>query len=482
GWHYFRVWWHFSNPLIGNWDPSLPFAWWQEPGYHTGGWFWHFGEAFVCPMFSSIHGFLDGLYSSLWGDGLGSGSAYLAFRPQWNYDWMNMGYLLAIFVMASLAAGATFVLIRFLLQPTLPGFLILGLVAVFPLGIVFMTLRVPSYAQVKAFYALPALTPLCALVALGIERRNPVLRSVLWVGLLTWAMTEYVAFWIRPGQPYTHSVRGVGFADDGRFAEAAEEFSRALKLDANYLRARVGLSEALDRLGRHHEARQQAALALAQHPDAAEAQIQSGVIQGEDGQYEQAVGRLRQGLDSAPDHPTAWHTLGVCLSRLSRHAEAIAACEEGLRVNVFNVELHELLAVSLGMEGKPREAAEQYQQVLALKPDMVEALNNLAWIRATDPNDDLRDGPEAVRLAERACELTKHQQPMLLGTLAAAYAEVGRFKEAIATAEKARALSTSPGQEELREKNRRLLELYQAGKPYREPAAGGRESADGVYE
>jgi hypothetical protein len=96
GWHYARVWAHFGNPLIGNWDPRLPFAWWQEPGYRMRSWYFRFGEAFSCPLFSNLTSFGDGLYSTLWGDGLCSGSARMTFRPQWNYDLMNAGYLLAV--------------------------------------------------------------------------------------------------------------------------------------------------------------------------------------------------------------------------------------------------------------------------------------------------------------------------------------------------------------------------------------------------
>jgi protein O-mannosyl-transferase len=109
--------------------------------------------------------------------------------------------------------------------------------------------------------------------------------------------------------------------------------------------------------------------------------------------------------------------------------------------------------------------------VLALQPDSVEALNNLAWILAANPDQEMRDGPEAVSIAERACELTQHREPVLLGTLAAAYAEAGRFAEAVATAEKARDLALTAGQTAVAETNRRLLELYRAGKPYHEPAS-----------
>ena len=85
----------------------------------------------------------------------------------------------------------------------------------------------------------------------------------------------------------------------------------------------------------------------------------------------------------------------------------------------------------------------------------------------------LRNGAEAVRLAERACELTHYGEPLFIGTLAAAYAEAGRFPEAVATAEKAEQLATTAGLTAVAAKNRQLLELYRAGKPYHEPAPTG---------
>ena len=83
----------------------------------------------------------------------------------------------------------------------------------------------------------------------------------------------------------------------------------------------------------------------------------------------------------------------------------------------------------------------------------------------------MRDGAEAVRLAERACELTRFQRTVMVGTLAAAYAEAGRFAEAVATGQKACALAAEAGDQALAGKNQELLQLYRAGRPYRETAA-----------
>ena len=545
GWHFARVWHRFGTPLIGNWDPRLPFAWWQDPGYHTCEWYRSFGQAFVTPLFSSISGFADGVYATFWGDGLCSGSAMMNFRPQWNYDLMNAGYLLSLLGTALLIAGLCVALIRFIRQPTPEWFLLLGLVFAFAVGVALMSLRVASYAQVKAFYALPALLPLCAMAALGwdfLSGKSATLRLGLQVGVLAWATTVYLAFWIRPGNAFTHTTRGVGFADDGRFAEAADSFTQALALDPQALTARVGLAEAWRHLGRAEEARQQADLALQQHPREAEALMESAAMLGLERRYDEAVRHSMQAISEAPDHPGAYQQLAACLALAGQQRQVVETCEKGLRVTPFNPTLHHSLAVAaaetgdltnamthlrlalalkpkwpearsflaltldsigrheeaaaeyeqaikdkpddarlrylyamtLAMQGKAIEAAGHYRQVLDLQPDNVEAMNNLAWILAANPDAQARNGGEAVRLAERACELTRQREPVLLGTLAAAYAEAGRFPNAAAAAEKARALATAAGQKEVADKNSELLELYRAGKPYREPGAGTR--------
>jgi tetratricopeptide (TPR) repeat protein len=96
-------------------------------------------------------------------------------------------------------------------------------------------------------------------------------------------------------------------------------------------------------------------------------------------------------------------------------------------------------------------------------------MNNLAWTLATSEEAGLRDGAQAVKYAERACELTHYQETVVIGTLAAAYAEAGRFDEAIATAEKACMMASESGDPDLRKRNQELLVLYRAHQPYHEP-------------
>ena len=103
-----------------------------------------------------------------------------------------------------------------------------------------------------------------------------------------------------------------------------------------------------------------------------------------------------------------------------------------------------------------------------MDPYFPEALNNLAWILATHPDETIRNGKEAVRLAERACEKTERKIPLMLGTLAAAYAEAGRFDDATSTAKEAEKLAIELSQAGLAAKNRELAAKFSRGIPYRD--------------
>jgi len=111
---------------------------------------------------------------------------------------------------------------------------------------------------------------------------------------------------------------------------------------------------------------------------------------------------------------------------------------------------------------------DRYRQALALQPDMVEALNDLAWIRAASSDAALREGAEAVRLARRAVELTGEQDARLLETLAVASAEAGDFPAAVQAAHKALKLALASENQALAGTLAAQLRLFQAGRPLRD--------------
>lgn len=117
--------------------------------------------------------------------------------------------------------------------------------------------------------------------------------------------------------------------------------------------------------------------------------------------------------------------------------------------------------------GRPEETLRLSREILLTKPDYIHALNNLAWVLATNPG--LGQAEEALHLASKACELTKHQNVTFLDTLAAAYANAGQFDRAVQTAQKAVDLATAARDDNAADQIKKHLELYKQGQPCREP-------------
>jgi Tfp pilus assembly protein PilF len=125
-------------------------------------------------------------------------------------------------------------------------------------------------------------------------------------------------------------------------------------------------------------------------------------------------------------------------------------------------------ALALTRQGDIRKAVTHYRRGLRQLEDSAEALNNLAWILATNPDPEVRNGDDAVKFAEKACKLTEYKKAVFVGTLAAAYAEANRFSDAIETAEKARLVAEAANESEIAARNMKLIELYRAQKPCRD--------------
>jgi tetratricopeptide (TPR) repeat protein len=127
------------------------------------------------------------------------------------------------------------------------------------------------------------------------------------------------------------------------------------------------------------------------------------------------------------------------------------------------------IAYNLCRQGDFAGAVACYRLALRSHPDLPDLINNLGWLLATCPDARIRDGAQAVKHAGRACELTHYGVTPMVGTLAAAYAEAGRFDDAISTAEKACTLASESGDQDLLKRNQELLALYQKHQPYHEP-------------
>jgi tetratricopeptide (TPR) repeat protein len=186
------------------------------------------------------------------------------------------------------------------------------------------------------------------------------------------------------------------------------------------------------------------------------------------GKFADADAEFSAALQLNPDNLTIREALTL-VAKKAEACKVLARLYEALKIQP-TPEIHAQIAVIQTLQGEFQEAVGHYTEALRLRPDLPDVLNNLAWLLATCPDARTRDGTQAVKFAERACELTHYQKNIYVGTLAAAYAEAGRFDDAIAMAEKACALASESGDPDLLKKNQELLELYRAHRPYHEAA------------
>jgi Flp pilus assembly protein TadD len=499
GWHYARIWLRFGTPLLGNWDVMSGFTWWQDPGYHTAADYLRFGRSLIAPLFSGFAGFADGIYSTLWGDGLSGGAS--SVNIAWNLSPMAAGYLWAPIPTALMLLGASVAIVRYVRQPSAELFLLLGFSIVVALGLTFMTLKVPSYAQAKAFYGLSALTPLCFFGALGWEavtQSRPRLRFIISALLLVWALNSVATFWIIPSVPqHLYAVRILG--RQGKIERAATEAAKAVEADPSNAAAHGYRALALSELGNDAEAVKEAERAVELAPTDSAAHLNLAIA-AKRTDMERAIAEARRAIEFGPENFSAYQMLMKCLLDSTRYNEARELGPEWLAVSPFDAAAHSGLAVATAQTGDLATAARHLGYVLMLRPNAEEAhaqlhqivvslakapdglqrlreiasnapgsprmLDEIAWLLATYPDSESRDGTEAVRLAERACALTDRSVPAFLATLAAAYAETGDFSHAVAVGEEALTRAQSIGDSDGVKLSENILASVRANMPY----------------
>ncbi len=223
--------------------------------------------------------------------------------------------------------------------------------------------------------------------------------------------------------------------------------------------ARCNLGNILVQRGDTREATAQYEEALRLNPRSIEAHNNLGTILYKQDRTEEAAAHFAEAVRLEGHFVVARLHLASALIRMDRNGEAIEQFELILHDQPSLIPAHQQLAQALEREGRTQEAIEERAEVFRLE----------AWVRATHEIAALRSGTEAIGLAEKACWLTGYSQARALDTLGAAYAEAGRFPEAIETARKALSIiATTGGQGDLAEGIAQRLHAYGAGRPWRD--------------
>ena len=270
--------------------------------------------------------------------------------------------------------------------------------------------------------------------------------------------------------------------DQQKYAESIEHFEAALpllpksrELRDNFAAAHNHLGNALVELGKRGQALEHYQKALELDPEIATAHNNAGILLAMKGEFDQAGEHFAKAVQIDPDYGKAQMNLGRVHLTQGKLDPAVVHLKRAVTLQPTNVVAMSLLGDALKGQQNFTEAASWYRKALTESPNDPGAMNSLAWLLATCPEERVRDGREAVKLAQEACKATDNKVPQFLDTLAAAYAEAGRFGDAVNTA--SRLLNMlGPEHEAMAQQVRRRLQLYKTGKPYRDSPPDGRGS------
>jgi tetratricopeptide (TPR) repeat protein len=280
------------------------------------------------------------------------------------------------------------------------------------------------------------------------------------------AAAEHAAAAVKISPENTDALSNLGSAllSKGKVDESIACYRRALQIHPNDFDLHHDLGCALVKKGDWNAAidELQAAVRLNPtvvtfHSDLARALLTNGKL-------EEGAQELQKILQIDPNHWESHYYLGQISMGQGKLDEAARHFTDAIHINSTNALLHFRLGLAWNLLNKNEAAAQEYQQSLDRDPHNIEALNNLAWLRASSSNPKLRNGKDAVRLAEEACRLDQTHDPRYISTLAAAYAADDQFEKAIQVVSQAATIATAAGNLDFAHECERRAELFRSQK------------------
>jgi len=402
GWHYLKLWRDYGNPFIGNWDPRMVAPWWQARGFQTPGYYFSFGDSLTRPFFSGLHSFWDAFYTTLWGDGLWGGRTDLPSRPPWNYDLMTAGFVLALVPTALVLTGLARAIARSFRDANLIRLLLNSLGWLFAFAILAMSFKVPSYAQTKAFYGLPALLPFCAMGALGFEfwaGCGKVARYVLGVALGIWLLNVYASFWIKPKTVQFELSSDIAASLYARW-DSSEASWKVLHYYPGNSQAAIWLASVESQKDPEQAVKR---LEQALKDDPANAQIETALANNLAlcERLDEAVVHAKHAVELAPEDEAASQTWCRLALRRKDYLEAVTAGRDALSLNPTYVGIHFNLGLALMNLRQIPEATSHFSAIVDAQPTWAESQFSLGLCLLDQPgkrDEGLDHLKEAVRL------------------------------------------------------------------------------------
>ncbi len=270
---------------------------------------------------------------------------------------------------------------------------------------------------------------------------------------------------IEPDDAETYEARGLAEAASDKLDEALASFSKAIELEPKSPGALTQRARIRAMKGDLKDALVDVEAAMKLRPGAPTLLLHANLLAAS-GKFEQALGELNVLRQVMPDSPEVLLQIAIVYQASKQIDKAIEAYSHLLVVDPQNVSAFRGRADAHLGAGRQAEAIADYEAALKFDTNNSGVLNNLAWVLATSPQDELRDGKRSVELAEQACKVTDYKQAHILSTLAAGYAETGDFDTAIKWSQQA----VDIGPEGMKDQLAKELDSYRQKKPWREAA------------
>jgi tetratricopeptide (TPR) repeat protein len=277
---------------------------------------------------------------------------------------------------------------------------------------------------------------------------------------------------LRPNDSEVRRNLGKALAKNGAPAEALEQFRAALRIQPNDSDAAYSAGNLLLEQGRIEEAISFFQQAIAADPRRVDAHYNLAIALNRAGRAEKAIAEFHETLRLQPQHVDAHNNLAITLLRQGQVAAAISEWQKALQIQPNNADIHNNLAVAFLRAGQLTAAVAEWHETLRLQPGKIGTQLSLAWMLATAPEAAVRNGPDALQLAERAYQTIGARNLMSFRVLAAACAEVGKFSDAMQLAREGAQRAAAQGQAALAHSLEGDLSLYEERAPLRDPTHG----------
>jgi tetratricopeptide (TPR) repeat protein len=234
--------------------------------------------------------------------------------------------------------------------------------------------------------------------------------------------------------PFQH--RGELYRQKGDMTKALEQVNKALEIAPDSVPTLILRSGIYYELKETDKSLADVEKAIELQPTLVQPHMMKVEILAATNQLDKAISHLEKLLSAAPGNQQLLDRLSVFYLMAQKPTKAIATATEVLSHDPDDFSALRLRADAYLNMGKHAEAIADFEKALALKEDDQSLLNNFAWVLATSPEDKLRDGARAIKLATKAAEASGYETPHVLSTLAAAYAESGDFENAVKWSQK----------------------------------------------